>query len=97
MNVSFDYNDEEKENDYSSNISIPSNVTRGRTNSTATKLQQLGSFIKDGSKEQIINAIMRQADREDLMKSLGFPNQKNWIQKNLPVWFGSGGILAKYV
>ena len=93
---SFDYNDEEKENDDSSDISVPSNVARGRTHST-NKLQQLGSFIKDKSKEHLINAIMRQADREDLMKTLGFPNRKNWVQKNIPIWFGSGGILAEYV
>ena len=96
MNVSFDYNDEEKENDYSSDISVPTNVARGRTDST-NKLQQLGSFIKDRSKEHLINAIMRQAYREDFMKSLGFPNLKNWILKNLPIWFGSGGILSEYV
>ncbi len=74
----------------------PSNVGQGRTHST-NKLQQLGSFIKDKSKEHLINAIMRQADCEDLMNTLGFPNRENWVQKNVPIWLGSGGILAKYV
>ena len=46
MNVSFDYNDADKENDYSSDISIPPNVARGRTSATL-KLAVLGSFIKD--------------------------------------------------
>ena len=94
MNVSFDYNDADKENEYSSDISIPPNVTRGRTSATL-KLAVLGSFIKDASKEHLINAIMRQADRENLLKTIGFPNRKNWIEKNLPIWFGSGGILAE--
>ena len=57
MNVSFDYNDEEKENDYSSNISIPSNVAHSHVPSS-NKLAVLGSFIKDRSKEHLINAIM---------------------------------------
>ncbi len=94
MNVSFDYNDADKENDYSSDISIPPNVVWSHSSST-NKLAVLGSFIKDKSKGYLINAIMQQADREDFVKTLGFPNRKNWIAKNLPIWFGSGGILAE--
>jgi hypothetical protein len=29
------------------------------------------------------------------MKTLGFPNQKNWLKRNIPIWFASGGILAE--
>jgi hypothetical protein len=46
MNVSFDYNNADKENVYSYDISIPPNVARGRTSATL-KLAVLGSFIKD--------------------------------------------------
>lgn len=46
--------------------------------------------------EHLIKAIMQQADHEDL-KTLGFPNWKNWIQKTILIWFGRGGILAEYV
>jgi hypothetical protein len=61
MNVSFDENDADKENDYSSDISIPPNVTHHHTSATS-KLAVLGSFIKDRSKEHLINAIKQQAD-----------------------------------
>jgi hypothetical protein len=55
----------------------------------------LGSFIRDKTKEHLINAILRQAAREDFMKTLGFPNGNNWLAKKLPMWFGTGGILAE--
>ncbi len=92
MNVSFDSNDADKENDYSSDNSI--NIVSERRTAT-NKREVLGSFIKDKNKEHLINAILRQADREDLMKTLGFPNRKNWIKRNIPIWFASGGILAE--
>lgn len=47
--------------------------------------------------EHLIKAIIQQADHEDLIKTLGFPNWKNWIQKTILIWFGRGGILAEYV
>jgi hypothetical protein len=53
----------------------------------------LGSFIRDKTKKHLINAILRHADQEDFNKTFGFPNRKK--AKNLPVWFGSGGIVAE--
>ena len=92
MNVSFDSNDADKENYYSSDNSI--NIVSERRTAT-NKREVLGSFIKDKNKEHLINAILRQADHEDLMKTLGFPNRRNWIKRNIPIWFASGGILAE--
>jgi homospermidine synthase len=92
MNVLFDSNDADKENDYSSNNSI--NIICERC-TTINKREVLGSFIKDKNKEHLINAIFHQADHEDLMKTLGFPNQKNWLKRNIPIWFASGGFLAE--
>ncbi len=94
MNVSFDSNDADKENAYSSDCSTTICISRERANSTG-KQEVLGSFIRDKTKEHLINAILRQAAREDFMKTLGFPNRKNWLAKNLPVWFGTGGVLAE--
>jgi hypothetical protein len=52
-------------------------------------------LVKDKSKEHLLNAIMRQADREGLPSTLAFSNKKKWIIKNLSTWFGEGGVLAK--
>jgi hypothetical protein len=90
--LSFDSNDADKENDYTSDNSI--NVTHEQT-ITTKKREVLGSFIKDKSKEHLINAILHQADPEDLMKTLGYPNRKNWLKRNIPIWFSSGGILVE--
>ncbi len=94
MNVSFDSNNADKDNDYSSDYSTTICISRERSNSTG-KREVLGSFIRNKTKEHLINAILWQADREDFMKTLGFLNWKNWLAKNLPIWFGSGGILAE--
>jgi hypothetical protein len=59
------------------------------------KKPTLGSLVKDKSKEHLLNAIMRQADREGLSSTLAFPNRKKWIIKNLSTWFGEGGVLAE--
>ena len=59
------------------------------------KKPTLGSLVKDKSKEHLLNAIMRQADREGLPSTLAFPNKKKWIIKNLSTWFGEGGVLAE--
>ena len=59
------------------------------------KKATLGSFIKDKNKEHLLNAIMRQADREGLSTTLAFPNRKKWLLKNISIWFGAGGILAE--
>jgi hypothetical protein len=59
------------------------------------KKPTLHSLVKDKSKEHLLNAIMRQADREGLSNTLTFPNRKKWIIKNLSTWFGEGGILAE--
>jgi hypothetical protein len=59
-----------------------------------------GSFLVLGNlthknNEHIINAIMRQADRTGLIESLGYPNRTVWIRDNIPIWFGTGGILSR--
>jgi hypothetical protein len=77
MNVSFDSNNADKENDYSSDYSTTICISHERANSTG-KSEVLGSFIRYKTKENLINAILQQADREDFMKTLGFPNRKNW-------------------
>jgi hypothetical protein len=63
--------------------------------SFAKKKPTLGSLVKDKSKEHLLNAIMRQADREGLSSTLAFPKRKKWIIKNSSTWFGEGGILAE--
>jgi hypothetical protein len=55
----------------------------------------LGSLVKDKSKEHLLDGILRQAYREGLLMTLGFPKQTEWIKKNIPVWFSSGGLLAQ--
>jgi hypothetical protein len=59
------------------------------------KKATLGSFIKDKNKEHLLNAIMRQADREGLSTTLTFPNRKKWLLKNISIWFCAGGVLAE--
>jgi hypothetical protein len=57
------------------------------------KKPTLGSFIKDKSKEHLLNMIMHQADRKGLSITLAFPDRKKWIMKNLSIWFGEGSII----
>jgi hypothetical protein len=52
MNVSFDSNDADKENDYSSDCSTTICISRERANSTG-KREVLGSFIRDKTKEHL--------------------------------------------
>jgi hypothetical protein len=45
----------------------------------------------------ILNMIMRQAEREGLVKSLGYPNLKVWVKNNLGNWFGNCEVLSNEV
>jgi hypothetical protein len=40
----------------------------------------LGSLVKDKSKEHLLDGILRQAYREGLMTTLGFPKRTEWIK-----------------
>jgi hypothetical protein len=89
MNVSFD-------------VSLLENLTpasglNSNNNVTSEQHGALSSLVKDKSKEHLVNAILRQAYHEGLLKTLGFPNWTLRIKTNIPVWFSSGGILAKKV
>jgi len=87
MGISYDdATDDEKENRSICGSLLCSKVKKKPT---------LGSLVKDKSKEHLLNANMRQADREGLSSTLAFPNRKKWIVKNLSTWFGEGGILAE--
>jgi hypothetical protein len=89
------------------NISFDSadpNDDRENNDPSLPSLQQRclmsGSFLVLGNlthknNEHIINAIMRQADRTGLIESLGYPNRTVWIRDNIPIWFGTGRILAR--
>ena len=69
MNVSFD---EEKENNSCCDSDLYKQPPFFRKKAT------LGSFVKDRSKEHLLNAIMRQADREGYWAThLLFPIGKN--------------------
>jgi hypothetical protein len=57
MNVSFDSNNADKDNDYSSDYSTTICISRERSNSTG-KREVLGSFIRNKTKEHLINAIL---------------------------------------
>jgi hypothetical protein len=94
MNVSFDVSlldDEESEN------LTPASGLNSNNNVTSEQHGVLSSLVKDKSKEHLVNAILRQAYHEGLLKTLGFPNWTVWIKTNIPVWCSSGGILAKKV
>ena len=52
----------------------------------------LGNFTQKAN-ENLINAIMRQADRSGMMETIGFPKRTNWLKDNLCGWFAPGGIL----
>ena len=93
MNVSFDDSmldeDEESEN-------LPPASGLNSNNAVAGEHRGvLGSLVKDKSKEHLLDGILRQAYREGLLTTLGFPKRTEWIKKNIPVWFSSGGLLAQ--
>ncbi len=44
--------------------------------------------------EHFLNAIMRQADCSGLIKTQGYPNHTVCVKDNIPIWFGTGGLLA---
>ena len=87
-NVSFDSDaNEEREN-----IDPSSQVFQSRRLMSGS-LQILGNLTNKNN-EHLLNAIMRQANRQNLMDTLGYPNRTVWIKDNIPLWFGTGGILA---
>ena len=85
-NISFDSdNNEDRENiDPSSQVPRSHHLMSGA-------LQSLGNLTHKNN-HHILNAIMRQADRQNLLETLGYPNRTVWIRDNLPIWFGTGGI-----
>jgi hypothetical protein len=64
----------------------------GQQASAGRTLKSLGNLTQK-SNEPIINAIMRQAERNGLMESVGFPNHTTWLKDKMPGWFSPGGIL----
>ncbi len=87
-NISFesDINDDRENIDPSSQVLQSRWLMRG-------SLQILGSLTHKNN-EHIINAIMQQAQRPNLLDALGYPNRTVWLKTNIPTWFASGGILA---
>jgi hypothetical protein len=90
MNVSFDGSllDDDENLPPASGLNSNSNVV-------IEQRAVLGSLVKDKSKEHLLDGILRQAYREGLLMTLGFPKRTEWIKKNIPVWFSSGGLLAQ--
>jgi hypothetical protein len=87
-NISF----ESDSNEDRENIDPSSQVAQSRRLMSGD-LQILGNLTHKNN-YHILNAIMRQAGRQNLLDTLGYPNRTVWIKDNLPVWFGTGGILA---
>ncbi len=87
-NISFDSDtNEDRENiDPSSQASHSRRLMGG-------SLQILGNLTNTNN-VHLLNAIMQQANRQNLMDTLGYPNRTVWIKDNIPLWFGTGGILA---
>jgi hypothetical protein len=69
--------------------------TAGSSTSHATKggLKLIGDLY-DSKNVEFMNSILREAAREGLMKTLGFPKRSEWIRLKVPIWFSSGGILG---
>lgn len=67
-------------------------LSNGQQASAGRTLKTLGNLTQK-SNEPIINAIMRQAERNGLMESVGFPNCTTWLKDKMPGWFSPGGIL----
>jgi len=90
MNVSFDGSllDDDENLPPASGLNSNSNVA-------IEQRAVLGSLVKDKGKEHLLDGILRQAYRECLMTTLGFLKRTEWIKKNIPVWFSSGGLLAQ--
>jgi hypothetical protein len=87
-NISF----ESDSNEDRENIDPSSQVARSRRMMSGD-LQILGNLTHKNN-QHIMNAIMRQAGHPNLLDNLGYPNHTIWIRDNLPIWFGTGGILA---
>jgi hypothetical protein len=87
-NISF----ESDSNEDRKNIDPSSQVAQSRCLMSGS-LQILGNLTHKNN-EHILYAIMWQADRQNLLDTLGYPNRTVWIRDNLPIWFATGGILA---
>jgi hypothetical protein len=87
-NISF----ESDSNEDRENIDPSSQVAQSRRLMSGS-LQILGNLTQKNN-EHILNAIRRQAARQNLLDTLGYPNHIVWIRDNIPVWFSMGGILA---
>jgi hypothetical protein len=85
-NISFEA-DEARDNPDTSSVTFQSRRL------TVGSLQVLGNLTHKNN-ELFLNAIMRQADRGGLIETLGYPNRTVWIKENIPIWFGTGGLLA---
>jgi len=85
-NISFD-SDEARDTPDASSAAIQSRQL------TVSSVQVLGNLTHKNN-EHILNTIMRQVDCNDLIESLGYPNRTVWIRDNIPIWFGTRGILA---
>ena len=93
MNVSFDGS--MLDDDTESENLLPASGLNSNSAVVGELRGVLGSLVKDKSKEHLLDGILRQAYREGLMMTLCFPKRTEWIKKNIPVWFSSGGLLAQ--
>ncbi len=87
-NISFesDSNEDRENIDPSSQVAHSCHLMSG-------SLQILGNLTHKNN-EHILYAIMWQADCQNLLDTLGYPNHTIWIRDNLPTWFATEGILA---
>ena len=85
-NISFEA-DEARDNPNTSSVTFQSQRL------TVGSLQVLGNLTHKNN-ERFLNAIMRQADCSGLIKTQGYPNHTVCVKDNIPIWFGTGGLLA---
>jgi hypothetical protein len=76
----------------SSNENNPSHSNGQASSRVNGTLKFLGNLTQKAN-EPLLNAILRQAKRNGLLDSLGFPNRTTWIKDSMPGWFSPGGIL----
>jgi hypothetical protein len=85
------------------NISFAADNVRDNSDAASVTIQSwwltVGSLqvldnLTHKNNEYFLNAIIRQADCSSLIKTLGYPNCTVWIKDNIPIWFGTGGLLA---
>jgi hypothetical protein len=77
-----------------SNILCPSKKANVGGSHVVKGGQKLIGELFDPKNEEAMNSILREASREGFMKTLAYPNRTEWVKTKLPIWFGSGGILA---